>query len=148
MGEGQARRSRSSHRRGELGKAHHLPVNKFVSNRSLASTQLCKYSNCTRRHAEAVAIVDKSYLTWGTLSLSACALAASVVTVLLTRAVFEKAELRNGAARLVLNALENIVCGGEGMRGEGERRSEELKLEVDLGAFRSRSVDLAVGGLF
>jgi hypothetical protein len=49
----------------------------------------------------------KIALTSGTLS--ACALAASVVTVLFTRAVLEKAELRNGAARLVLNARENIV---------------------------------------
>lgn len=50
------------------------------------------------------------YCTSGTVSLSACALAASVVTVLFTRgADLEKAELRKGAARLVLNARENIV---------------------------------------
>lgn len=45
--------------------------------------------------------------TEGTDSLSACADAASVVTVLLTRG--EMAVLRRGAARLVLNARENMV---------------------------------------
>jgi len=47
--------------------------------------------------------------TSGTASLSACALAASVVTVLFTNADLENAELRSGAARLVRNARENIV---------------------------------------
>jgi hypothetical protein len=60
--------------------------------------------------------------------LSACALAASVVTVLFTRADLEKAELRNGVARLVLNALENMFVVVE--RREKERR--ELKLGVDI----------------
>ncbi len=58
--------------------------------------------------------------TAGTASLSACALAASVVTVLFTRADLEKAELRNGAARLVLTALENIFVVVE--RRQKERR--------------------------
>ena len=63
----------------------------------------------------------KSVLTSGTASLSACALAASVVTALFARAAREKAVLRRGAARLVLNALENIVGGQEGVKeGAGE----------------------------
>jgi hypothetical protein len=47
-----------------------------------------------------------------------------VVTVLFARADLEKAELRNGAARLVLNALENMMwlCGEE--KGERVKRIE------------------------
>jgi hypothetical protein len=52
----------------------------------------------------------KLFLTSGTASLSACALAASVVTVLFANAALEKALLRNGAARFVLNARENIAA--------------------------------------
>lgn len=76
--------------------------------------------------------------------MSAWALAASVVTVLLTRADLEKAELRRGAARLVLNARENIVVvmgdGGMGAGGGGEDgRNEALGGYLRLfGAFRAK----------
>lgn len=63
--------------------------------------------------------------TAGTASLSACALAASVVTVLFAKAVFENAELLNGAARLVRNALENMMWLWRGEEiGEGVKRME------------------------
>lgn len=48
-------------------------------------------------------------LTVGTASLFVCALAASVVTVLFTSAALEKALPRRGAARPVLNAVENMI---------------------------------------
>ena len=51
----------------------------------------------------------KKMLTSGTASLSACALAASVVTVLFANATLGRALVRRGAARLILNARENIM---------------------------------------
>jgi hypothetical protein len=51
--------------------------------------------------------MPRTAITSGTASLSACAEAASVVTVLLTRD--GNALLRKAAARLVLKARENIV---------------------------------------
>lgn len=76
----------------------------------LQNWQLAMYHQLDSSPIESVTIPmplnNKIALTSGTLS--ACALAASVVTVLFTRAVLEKAELRNGATRLVLNARENI----------------------------------------
>jgi len=61
--------------------------------------------------------------TSGTASLSACALAASVVTVLFTNADLENAELRSGAARLVRNARENIVVAVKECLVKRERKS-------------------------
>jgi hypothetical protein len=66
-------------------------------------------------------------LTSGTASLSACALAASVVTVLVATAALDQAALlrRAGAAYLALNARENMVL--EGKRAEGVRRKRKRK---------------------
>lgn len=62
--------------------------------------------------------IKKNHLTSGTASLSAWALAASVVTVRFTNAVFEKTFWRRGAARPVLNARENMAaCVVEGKMG-------------------------------
>jgi hypothetical protein len=65
---------------------------------------------------------DQQNLTWGTASLSVCALAASVVTVLFARATLERALLRKGAADLLaLNARENMVVMGRSVVGGEER---------------------------
>jgi hypothetical protein len=51
--------------------------------------------------------------TSGTASLSACAEAASVVTVLLTKALLTRGDTtfpRRGRARLVLSNREDILC--------------------------------------
>lgn len=67
--------------------------------------------------------IKQNPLTSGTASLSACALAASVVTVLVATAALDQAALlRRGAAlRLALNA--NIVLVKE--RDEGEEEKKE-----------------------
>jgi hypothetical protein len=88
MTEDQARMFRNSHRRVAPEKACRLPVRQV----STSCSQLSSLD-----------------LTSGTASLSACAEAASVVTVLLTRG--DIALLRRGAIWLVLNTRENIVCG-------------------------------------
>jgi hypothetical protein len=88
MAEGQARTSRSSHLRVEFGRAYHLPVWEVKLADSTISMAL----------GEA---------TSGTVSLSACAEAASVVTVLFTKG--DNALLRKGTLRLALNARESIV---------------------------------------
>lgn len=68
-------------------------------------------------------VISSSILTSGIAS--ACALAASVVTVLLTKAVREKALLRKGAAtRLVLNARENILSEVEEQLSRTKERRE------------------------
>ena len=88
MAEDQARTSRSSHLRDGLGMVYHLPV-------------------CEVKLAGLTASMALGEGTSGTASLSACAEAASVVTVLFTKG--DNALLRKGAARLVLNARESIV---------------------------------------
>jgi hypothetical protein len=88
MAEGQARTSRSSHLRGGLGRVYHLPV-------------------CEVKLADLKVSMALGKATSGTVSLSACAEAASVVTVLFTKG--DNAFLRKGAPRLILNARESIV---------------------------------------
>ena len=88
MAEDQARMSRSSHLRDELGRVYHLPVYEIILAFLTASMALGEGTS-------------------GTASLSACAEAASVVTVLFTKG--DNALLHKGALRLVLNARESIV---------------------------------------
>jgi len=88
MAEDQVRMSRSSHLRGGLGKVYHLPV-------------------CEVKLAGLKVSMALGEATSGTESLSACAEAASVVTVLFTKGV--NAFLRKGVPRLILNARESIV---------------------------------------
>jgi hypothetical protein len=91
---------------------------------------------------------NKARHTSGTASLSACALAASVVTVLLANADLERAELRSGAVRLVCNARENIVCCGERCVYERKRAVGDSGRNVGwlLGAFNFSLFRLGVVG--
>jgi hypothetical protein len=63
-------------------------------------------------------LAPEALLTSGTASLSACALAASVVTVLFANAALEKALQRRGAAWLVLKARENIFAVIKRQKGQ------------------------------
>jgi hypothetical protein len=89
MAEDQARMSRSSHLRDELGRAYHLPMRELILAFWTASMALGEGTS-------------------GTASLSACAEAASVVTVLFNKGA--NALLRKGTPRLVRNARESIVA--------------------------------------
>lgn len=112
---------RSSRRRGLLGRACHLPAHYQLALNCDGDTH---ERSIVRRLSSLNYRPAKGELphTSGTASLSACALAASVVTVRFTRADLEKAELLNGAARLVLNARKNIVViEKKQLNGGGER---------------------------
>jgi len=115
MGEDLTHRSRKTRRKEGLGKVYHLPVSQYHQQHILNPIDVL------RRPKPA-----EVKLTVGTVSLSACALAASVVTVLLTSAALGKAVLRRAAGRLVLNALENMVVVGqwvvEKIRGRWRRK--------------------------
>jgi hypothetical protein len=88
-------------------------------------------------------------LTSGTASLSACALAASVVTVLFTTAALDQAALlrRAGAACLVLNARENIVMEREEGGWRRKRKRKRKRIEV-LAAVDPKLNEMLVVGSF
>jgi hypothetical protein len=88
-------------------------------------------------------------LTSGTASLSACALAASVVTVLFTTAALDQAELlrRAGAAHLALNARENIVMEREEGGWRRKRKRKRKRIEV-LAAVDPKLNEMLVVGSF
>jgi hypothetical protein len=75
----------------------------------------------------------QALLTSGTASLSACALAASVVTVLFASAALENPLRRKGAVRLVLKARENIVAMNK------EEKSERKEKRVFVGGIGKSS---------
>jgi hypothetical protein len=109
MGVGRVRTSRSSRRRGGLRRVCHPPIKSISS-----TTQPNTPSNGSSHTA-------------GTLSLSACDEAASVVTLRRAEVRGEASALRrNGGAMLLRTALENMFGAvGGGGRKEGSARVEE-----------------------
>jgi hypothetical protein len=89
------------------------------------------------------------YHTSGTASLSAWALAASVVTVLFANADFENAVLCKGTVRPILNARENMAAWWSEKKGkEGESNAEALRDAgpKDVGPLRWRLGKFGLAG--
>ena len=111
MGEGQARRSQNSRRRDGLRSVCHLPI---IPIGSVALFSV---------------MVEGDIRTSGTLSLSACDDAASVVTRRMAVKGVAKALRRMGRAILLRAILENILKGVErGIDGGGR----EINVVVEL----------------